>query len=241
MRLLLRLLLYLIGYPLFNIVLKIKVTGRENLPPKGEPLIVICNHFSWFEAPLLAGYLPYKIIFLAAEEVTEHPAARLLAYAFAAIPLRRGQVDRRALRQATAVLENGGVIGIFPEGGIDPDLRPLTEAGENVARIHGQTYRVDAQLIPARPGAAYLAARSGARILPVAVTGGEQVIPNLRQRRRTAVTLIIGPPFGPLSLDKTARGPERRQKIDALGHEMMRRIAALLPPEQRGCYGEVSE
>ncbi len=237
MRRLLRFFLYLIGYPLFNIILKIQVTGRENLPPKGEPLIVICNHFSWFEAPLLVGYLPYKIIFLAAEEVTTHPAARLLAYAFAAIPLRRGQVDRRALRQTLAVLAQGGVVGIFPEGGIDPNLRPLTEAGQNIAGIRGQTYRADAQLIPARPGAAYLATRSGARILPVAITGGEQVIPNLRQWRRTAVTLIIGPPFGPLSLDNTRRGPARRQKIDDLGHEMMRHIAALLPPEQRGFYG----
>lgn len=240
MRLLLRLFLYLIGYPLFNIILKIKVVGRENLTPKGEPLIVICNHFSWFEAPLLVGYLPYKIIFLAAEEVTEHPLARLLAYVFAAIPLQRGRVDRRALRQAMDVLSEGGVIGIFPEGGIDPNLRSLTEAGENIAGIRGQTYRAEARLIPARPGAAYLAARSGARILPTAVTGGEQIIPNLRHWRRTAVTLIIGPPFGPLLLDETVHGAERRQKIDDLGHEMMGHIAALLPPEQRGFYAGAS-
>lgn len=236
MRLLLRLLAYLIGYPLFNIILKIQVTGRENLPSKGDPLIIICNHFSWFETPLLIGYLPYKIIFLASNEVTAHPIGRLLVYAFQAIPIKRGQVDRQALRQALQILAENGVVGIFPEGGIDPDLRPLTEAGIDVAGIEGHTYRENAQLIPARPGAAYLAVRSQAKILPVAVIGGENVMPNLHRWRRTPVTLVIGPAFGPLHLDENLHGQERHKQIEQVGHQMMQHIASLLPPEQRGYY-----
>ena len=69
MNTLIRLLAYIIGYPLFHTVMKIKVVGREHLPPKGEPLILICNHFSWFELPLLIGKLPYKIIVLGSAEV----------------------------------------------------------------------------------------------------------------------------------------------------------------------------
>jgi len=236
MNTLIRLLAYLIGYPLFHTVMKIRVVGHENLPPKGEPLILICNHFSWFELPLLIGKLPYKIIVLGSAEVWQHPVGKLLATAFGGIPIQRGQVDREPLKQALAVLADGGVLGIFPEGGIDPALRPLTEAGINVAGVPGQTARIPGALISARPGAAYLAVKSGARVLPTAVTGGEYVWQNLRRLRRTAVTLHIGPPFGPLNIDPHLKNADKRAAINACGDEMMRHIAALLPPEQRGYY-----
>lgn len=231
-----RLLAYLIGYPLFHTVMKIKVVGRENLPPPGQPLIVICNHFSWFEVALLVGKLPYHIAFLGSAEVWQHPVGKWLAWAFAGIPIRRGQVDREALKQALAVLQKGGVLGIFPEGGIDPGLRPLTGAGVNVAGVIGQTVRIPGVLISARPGAAYLALKSAACVLPTAVTGGEYLWQNLRRWRRTAVTLHIGPPFGPLTLETGLKNAARRDAINDLGDEMMRHIAALLPPDQRGFY-----
>lgn len=233
---LIRFLAYLIGYPLFHLTLKINVVGRENLPPKGEPLLLICNHFSWFEVPLLVGKLPFKPIILGSAEVWQHPVGKWLARAFGGIPIQRGQVDRGPLKQALAVLAEGGVLGIFPEGGIDPALRPLTESGVNVAGVPGQTARIPGQLISARPGAAYLALKSGVRVLPTAVIGGETVFQNWRRGRRTAVTLVIGAPFGPLRLDGGLVNRQRREAIDALGDEMMRHIAVLLPPSQRGFY-----
>lgn len=233
---LIRFLAYLIGYPLFHAIMKIKVVGREHLPPVGQPLILICNHFSWFEVPLLIGKLPYRPVVLGSAEVWQHPVGYWLARAFGGIPIHRGQVDRQPLKQALAVLERGGVLAIFPEGGIDPELRPLTEAGVNVAGVAGQTVRIPPRLISARPGAAYLAVRSGACILPTAVEGAEYLWQNLRRGRRTAVTLHIGAPFGPLELAEGLRAGERRTAVDQLGDEMMGHIAALLPPEQRGPY-----
>lgn len=232
----LRILAYIIGYPLFHLVLKIKVEGRENLPPKGEPLIIVCNHFSWFEAPLLYGKLPYDIIYLGSAEVWEHPIGKLLAKAFKAIPIHRGRPEREALKQSLQVLKDGGVLGIFPEAGIDPELRDLTDAGHSIADIQGQRSRIPPRLIPARPGAAYFAIRSDAKILPTAVLNGEYILSNLRKLKRTPVTLIIGQPFGPLTLDKTIKGSAKRDAIDALGDKMMYHIAELLPPEQRGPY-----
>ncbi len=236
MKFLTRLLAYLIGYPLFHTVMKVKVVGRENLLPKGEPLILICNHFSWFEVPLLIGRLPYKIVILGSAEVWEHPVGKWLAWAFAGIPIHRGQVDREPLKRALAVLAEGGVLGIFPEGGIDPALRPLTDAGINVAGLPGQTARIPGALIQAKPGAAYLAVKSGARVLPTAVNGAEYVWQNLHRLRRTPVTLHIGAPFGPLTIDPHLKNADKRAAIDACGDEMMRHIAALLPPDQRGYY-----
>jgi 1-acyl-sn-glycerol-3-phosphate acyltransferase len=105
--------------------------------------------------------------------------------------------------------------------------RPLTE---------GMNSRLSAQLIEARPGSAYLATRSQARILPIAFLGTEQILANIRRLKRTKVTMRIGPVFGPLVIDQTLRGPARRQRLDEYGDEMMRHIAALMPPENRGPY-----
>ena len=231
-----RYLTYLIAYPLFNLVLKITVEGRENLPPEGEPLIIICNHFSWFEAPLLYGKLPYHIIFLGSAEVCDHWIGKHLANAFSAIPIHRGQPEREALKQSLQVLKEGGVLGIFPEAGIDPELRDLTDSGATIIGIKGQKSRIPPRLIPARPGAAYFAIKSGAMILPTAVLNGEYIFSNLRKFKRTAVTLVIGQPFGPLTVDKTLKGSAKRDAIDALGDDMMHHIADLLPVEQCGVY-----
>lgn len=233
---LIRFFAFLIGYPLFHILMKIEVVGRENLPAAGEPLILICNHFSWFEVPLLMGKLPYRPVVLGSAEVWQHPVGSWLARAFGGIPIHRGQVDREPLKQALAVLAQGGVLAIFPEGGIDPDLRPLTEAGVNVAGVAGQTVRIPPRLISARPGAAYLAIKSGVRIVPTAVMGAEYLWQNMRRGRRTPVTLRIGRPFGPLWLEDGVKGAARRTAVDQFGDEMMYQIAALLPAEQRGPY-----
>ena len=71
---------------------------------------------------------------------------------------------------------------------------------------------------------------------PTACLGTERIAANLRRLRRTPVRLIIGPVFGPLVVDESLSKAERRERLDELGHEMMRHMAALLPPENRGPY-----
>jgi 1-acyl-sn-glycerol-3-phosphate acyltransferase len=97
----------------------------------------------------------------------------------------------------------GGVLGIFPEAG----------SWATVLR-------------PPRPGAAFLAVRTGARILPMGFDGLPDVFPRLRRGRRARVTVQIGRPFGPFHA--TGRGQARRQQLDAIGHEIMRHIAELI-------------
>ena len=108
-------------------------------------------------------------------------------------------------------MQQNGVLGIFPEGG----------AWAQVLR-------------PPRPGAAFVAARTGAPILPIGITGMPRIIGNARGGRRNRVTIRIGRPFGPFVVN--GRGRQRREQLDALGHEMMRQIAALLPAAERGVY-----
>lgn len=222
-------------YLLLKVFIKLTITGQENLPEE-RPLILIGNHFSLFEAPLIALSLPYDVTFFAAVELRQNPFMRLLFSVVDVIYVHRSRVDRQALRQAAALLEAGGRLLIFPEGGIDPELRDVMARGKERPLTDGMNVRHSAQLIDARPGAAYLATRSQARILPIAILGGEKVLANMRRLRRTAVSMHIGVPFGPLQLNPALRGPARRQQVDAYGDEMMQQIAALLPPENRGPY-----
>jgi 1-acyl-sn-glycerol-3-phosphate acyltransferase len=216
---------------------RLEIEGWEHVPPDG-PLIVIGNHFSIFEAPILMVFLPYKdrITWLAATELQDSRILKALIRLFNIIPIWRGQPDREALRRAFEWLDGGGVIGIMPEGGVDESLRHLTLAGEQTGLHGGPSARQDAQLLSPRPGAAYLAVRSGAPVLPAAFLGTEHISRNLRRLRRTPVRLIIGPVFGPLVIDPALPKPARREALDEMGHEMMRHMAALLPPENRGPY-----
>lgn len=217
--------------------LRLEFVGWENLPASG-PLIVISNHFGVFEAPMLMAFLPYEnMTFLVATEIQESWILRYLARLYEAIPVWRGQPDREALRAAAAWLDNGGVLGIMPEGSVDPDLQARIETTGQQTGLHGgPSSRESAELLPPRPGAAYLAVRTGAPVLPVAFLGGEQILDNVRHFRRTSVTMTIGAPFGPLVVDESLPKVERRQMLDELGHTMMRHLAQLLPPQNRGIY-----
>jgi 1-acyl-sn-glycerol-3-phosphate acyltransferase len=126
---------------------------------------------------------------------------------------------------------------IMPEGGIVPEMMTAVGQGMQIPSLPlEQTARQSAQLIPARPGAAYLATRTNASVLPIAFLGTEKIVGNMKRWRRTQATMIIGPAFGPLTLDPDLRGAARRQHLNELGDVMMGHLAALLPPENRGPY-----
>lgn len=222
----------LLGAILFNV----KVEGKAHLPPAREPLIVISNHFSWYDAPILTLYLPFQPTFLVATESRRMWYVRAFMWLFNGIPVWRGKVDRDAFRRANKVLQADGVIGIFPEGGIDPRMQRRVAHGDNIVGVRAQKSRISGQLTHPRPGPALLAVQSRARILPVALFGVEKIGRNLRRLRRTSITMRIGPAFGPLALEQEKAGPERRHALDQLSERMMMHIALLFPPEKRGPY-----
>jgi 1-acyl-sn-glycerol-3-phosphate acyltransferase len=128
-----------------------------------------------------------------------------------AFTVRRGAADRRALQVAERVLEQGRLLCMFPEG-----TRSLSGA-----------------LGPAHGGAALLAQRSAAPIIPVAITGTPRIF--LRQfpwLGRPRVTVTVGQPFAV----RLPAAPVQRDDRERVTGEIMERIAALLPPEMRGAY-----
>lgn len=226
------------------LLLQVKVVGLEHAPTKG-PLIVIANHFSWFDAPLLTLYLPFRPVFIVASESQRFWYVRLFLRVFRGIPIWRGRVDRTALQTALELLRRGDVIGIFPEGGIDPRLAERRARGEPITETQGHISRLDAQLTHPEPGTAFLALQSGARILPVALIGTEKILGNVMSGRRTKVIIHIGQVFDPTTVDLATvdREPQSnkpRRRLDRVADGIMQRIAVLFPPENRGPYRHVN-
>jgi 1-acyl-sn-glycerol-3-phosphate acyltransferase len=237
----LRVLLLNFGRVLSLILFDVKVEGRENLPGDDKrPLIVIANHFSWFDAPILAIHLPFPPAFLVATESLTRWWVRGFINLFDGIPIWRGQVDRNALKMSLAGLQRGLILGIFPEGGMNPDNRERLARGEQIPEIRGHASRRSGTLIRGRSGSALLAVQGQAYILPVAISGSENILDNLPKWKRTPICFRIGPVFGPLQLDPALRGPARRAQLDRLTDEMMLHIAALFPPERRGPYTDLT-
>lgn len=218
---------------------RLEVEGRQHLPA-GGPLLVIGNHFSLFDGPLLYICLPYRpLVFLAASDLVDRHHLGWLVNLFDAIPVRRGEKDRDAIEKAKVVLDSGKVLGILPEGAVDPVVRNAAlAAGQQTPPMRGR--RVP-ELVEPRPGAAMMAVHSGAPILPVGIIGAENILGNVRRLRRTPVRFVIGPVFGPLSIDPDLPEHEQRARITELSHQMMHHVAPLLPPGQRGPYQTTSE
>lgn len=197
----------------FGLLTHLEIIGADNFPDQG-PLIVVGNHFSFVDPAALICASPASINFLGGA-INPH-APRIVTWIprlWGFLPVYRGTGSKFGLQEAEKVINKGGILAIFPEAG-------------NWANV----------LRPPRPGAAYLAAMTGAQILPVGLDGMEDVFPTLRKFRRAKVTVNVGKPFGPF--DVTGKGRERREQINAIGDEIMSQIAALIPPERHGHYSD---
>ena len=197
----------------FRIMSRLSIEGRENVPDSG-PLLVVANHFHFADPVAVIRAMPWPLDFIGGSRMPNAPTGvKWLAALWGIHRVRRGGSSRQALRAAEAALKAGAVLGIFPEGG----------SWASVLR-------------PARPGAAYLAVRSGVRLLPIGIDGLVEMFPSLHRLRRARVTIRIGEPFGPFAPAESGRGG--RAEIDRIGETIMRRIAELIPPERRGVFSE---
>jgi 1-acyl-sn-glycerol-3-phosphate acyltransferase len=184
-----------------------EVVGAARMPRHG-PLIVVANHLNNADPPLLGASLPRRIRFMAKQELFDSPVGWVVR-GFGAFPVRRFEADLRALRQAERILKEGGVLGMFPEG--------------HRSRAGGMG--------PAQPGTALIALRSGAPLLPVAITGTEAITTPLVLLRKPRIRVVVGEPF---TLPATRR--ITAEQVQAGADAIMRRIAALLPQRYRGVY-----
>ncbi len=184
-----------------RLVAEWRVMGSEEVPSAG-PLIIVANHIHFLDPPVLAASLPRKVAIMVRDDLLRVPGVGLMVRGYDTISVRRGSPDRQALVRAMSHLQRGGAVGIFPEG----------------------TRSRDGRLGEGRPGAALLALRTAAPILPVGIAGTGQLFAELARLRRPRVLVRIGPPF----VLRRSEGTGAAARADAT-RQIMSRIAELLP------------
>ncbi len=204
-------------YWFVRVFARLEVVAAANVPAEGRALIV-ANHLSNFDPVLVAACSPRRVRTMAKREMFETPLVGWTVWAYGAFPVRRHSADMGALRVGRNHLVAGRAVLVFPEG---------TRAPERA-------------LIPALPGSAMLALLGDAPVVPVAVTGTEQLsgpraLLGGLLRGRPTVRVRFGEPF---SLGEGATTASRAEEATDL---LMRHIAALLPEGYRGAYGPGSE
>lgn len=193
-------------------IARVRVEGLEDLP-RDRPLIIAANHASNVDPPMIGGWLSPALgrrpTFLAKEVLFQGPMG-LLIRSLGAEPVKSGGSDIGAYRTAKGILDRGGVVAILPEG----------------------TRSFNGVMGDPKPGVSMLATRTGTPVLPVGLSGTDELLARERSLPHigTRVTMRVGRPFR-LTL---AEGTDRRAALEAADTEMMRRIAALVEPRHRG-------
>lgn len=199
----------LIAKTILHLLTRWQVRGRENVPGQG-PVLIVANHLNLADPPLLGVSIRRRVTFMAKEELFRSRLSNYLMCSLGAFPVHRGQLDRKALRQASQVLAEGRALAMFPEG----------------------TRSKNTQLQLAYSGSALIALRSDVPILPIGISGTEKMKGAGWLLRRPRITVNIGHPFHLPS----ANGKLTSAELAKLTNYTMERIAELLPPEYRGNY-----
>lgn len=202
----------------FFVLFRIKISGMEKIPT-GTPYIIAANHVSHFEPPFMLAFWPEIPEAIAGHDVWERGISGIFVATYGAIPVKRGEYDRKVLETMLAVLRSGRSLLIYPEGG----------------RSHTPGMR------RALPGVAYVVDQANVPVIPVAVLGtrNDSLLQSLKFSRPT-LEMRIGDPF--MLPPIPGKGEEKRAARQRNADEVMLRIAAMLPEEYHGAYhGQVEQ
>jgi 1-acyl-sn-glycerol-3-phosphate acyltransferase len=200
-------------------VTRVRLEGDVAAIPRHGPVILASNHASNLDAVVIGGWLlpllGRRIQWLAKREFFDWPVLGRLGPHGGLHPVDRGKADLDAYRLAKRILDEGHLLFIFPEGTRSPD---------------GALQR-------AHDGAAALALRTNAVIVPIGVVGADRIWPRGQKLPRPGgrVLVRVGRPFKLADIVQPSRG---RTSKEAASTVLMSRIAELLPPAKRGVYGD---
>ena len=191
-----------VGGPVFRWQSRLHVTGADHVPATGAAIIA-ANHRSMLDVPLLVMACPRPIVFMAKRELFGDPFRRWAFHTMGGFPVRREIADIRAIDVALAILERGEVLGMYPEG----------------------TRSRRGKMLPFLKGAAWLALRTAAPIVPCGIVGTEARPPGSPPPLRKSVRIAFGPP---IRVEREDDPEVRRNKADDVTDELLRAVVALL-------------
>ncbi len=197
------------------ILMRATIRGVENFPKKG-PALLVGNHSGDADVVLGAAVIPHPAEWIGKiENRDDHWFVGPVFRAYGFIWIHRGKPDKRALRVALDALAEGRMVVVAPEG-----RQTLTGGLEE-----------------GTDGATFLALKSGAPVIPIAIYGAENtnIYGNWKLWRRPKVSVTVGKPF------YIREQPDRRESIPAGTRQIMEALARMLPAERRGQYSYVSQ
>ena len=197
---------YLLGYfVLFmgSTLAKIIIKGSNNIPQKG-PFIVVCNHFNRLDPPFVIYAIKKPINFLMASDQTVENKLMWAPWLYGFIPTNRQSIAPSTIKHSIKALKRNEIVGIFPEG--------------NATKQY---------LRPAKNGAAYLAMTAEVPILPMGLTGMDNIWNNWFRGIKPKLQINIGKPFAVGTIPKDRK--KRNEALKNTGDEIMFRIAELIP------------
>lgn len=176
-----------------KIVHRAKIEGTENIP-KEEPLIFCGNHRTFLDPPLIKVTAKREAFFLAKESLYKNPFLAFLGWIFEAIPVKRDSKDINAIKTSLKHLKKGECIALFPEG-----TRNGLAKGEKV-----------------KDGAAFFAVKSGAKVIPVGISG-----------KTGAFSKVIIRYGKPLDYSKYKKAEDEKQALEEVTEDIMKHIIEL--------------
>lgn len=184
----------------FIVYFRRRIEGLENIPAQGGCLIAV-NHLSYAD-PLLVGLAcPRPVHFMAKAELFRVPLLKSILPRLHAFPVRRGAADRQAIRKALELLQNGAVLGVFPEG------------------TRNRQRQSDGDMLPLHGGAAMLALRTGVPVVPAAVWGTGRIAGPLGLPKPVKIGIRFGQPINlppPEQVNKESVAEASRTIMEAI-------------------------
>jgi len=192
---------------LLRLTTRLHIEGLHNIPQSNAAIIAF-NHLGHLDPLLVGAFAPRAPEFITLADLLNVPGTGLALRAYGVILIHRDEYDRHVIRAALGTLHRGDLLALAPEARQSPN----------------------AALEKGREGAAYLALKSGAPVVPVGITGTQNVYSAWRKRRRPDIGMLVGAPFH-LSAQP---GANRREALEAAHAVIMKHIGQLLPVEYRG-------
>ena len=170
------------------------ITGMESFPDKG-PFIIVGNHTGALEVVYMTVFSPHQVEYVGAMDIPHENFIAIFVRLYGLIPIMRGRTSRASMKKALSVLEQKGVLGVFPEGGIwEPSIRD------------------------ARTGVAWLSYHAQAPVLPIGFASTQGGLNKALRLKRPKVEMNVGKLIPPVTIPE---GKPRKQHFQDAAKEIM--------------------